>query len=303
MTELFALSLLLAPHPKAAGAIANYYRTQEQQREAAQGSRLRVQSIDIQTLSPAALSREPSSTLQLPLTGQVLLSDGRTLTVSGVLDVRITDPTPPPPPPGPMLLAIIREGSTAPLTQGTAGETLVAVGEGLGTDGRLRIANLVAETLSWRPGAISFRVPDPGQRPVTGPVELFAYEQNRWVLKSTLSAFTLQPRSGPLPNPPGEVRPVDVEGYEDEAGRRIDTVAVNRPLVIVGSGFGREKGRVLINKHLVPVSLWTDTRIVTVSGPFSDGTSAAWVDVMTADDRGAGPFRGPRIVGPALVGG
>lgn len=82
----------------------------------------------------------------------------------------------------PLLYAVIRPGSTAPVTSAAAGEPLVLLGENLPPNGTVYIAQREATVTSRTPTAYQIRVPsdlnpaDP--RPLKGAVDLFV--GNQW---------------------------------------------------------------------------------------------------------------------------
>lgn len=203
----------------------------------------------------------------IPVSSKALLPDGRSLTVTGTLTGTLdTVPVPVPPP-------LTRLGSLRDAVTGTAvvtavpGQRLALVGETLigGTYQRITVGGEIGPIGKVAATRLEFVVP----AVPAGPTEVLLYwlEGGGWVLKGKLPLVIGSGQPGPVPVPVPATDAFHVDGYEDERGQRTDRLIINRPMSVVGTGFGSQPGKLWTGSSWLPIHRWTDTRIDTESGP------------------------------------
>jgi len=205
--------------------------------------------------------------VQIPITGSATDSEGRRYTFNGTVTLTLEDP---PPPPVPVIVGTRLAGGTQFISETISGTALELVGAGLPTTGQLRltVGDKTAVVRSWTPTLVQFTAPAVTV-PFTGPTKVWQQISNTWTLIAQGPSLTLKPGVAEVPVLPRVDRFLAADGTTPNA------VTINQPIVIQGSGFGAEKGRVLVNWAEVPVTLWTDTKIVTTAGDRITGRDPA----------------------------
>lgn len=162
---------------------------------------------------PPQASAAPSaaSSYDVPISGSVLDSIGRRLTISGTVHLELAEPTPVPipvpvPPTGITFGGIV-DSFGAPVTQATAGKVLFLKGAGFPMTSdvppvspsslRLSIADHSLIVSAWTHTSVMFAIPntwtDTMTAPVTGPFSVWRQQAGTWTLMGKGGSLTILP--------------------------------------------------------------------------------------------------------------
>jgi hypothetical protein len=272
---LIALTLLTAQPKDAERA-----RTQSNRRTRAE----RKAEVPVPPPAPGA-----SSAVQIPVTGSAVDPTGRKYTFSGIVTLTLED-APTPPVTVPTITGVRAPGSTAFVTEALSGASLELVGTGLPTGGQLRltVGGLTAVVKQWTPTAVSFTAPLVAA-PLTGPTVIYAQINNTWTPQATGPKLTIKPATVEVPALPRVDRFLALDGTAPDAFQ------IHQPVLLQGTGFGAQKGRVLVNWLETTVLSWSPTEIKTTAGDGTDPDGTQWQILCPAGWLHA---RGPRITMP-----
>lgn len=250
---LIALSLLAAPAA-----------TQEQvQAESARQDAARAEQTEVLLQQRAGATE----TLQVPVTGQAIDSQGRTVTVSGVLSVVIAIPEPV----GPQVQRVTDAATGQPAFELSPGQRLVIEGRNLlqpGTTARVHIAGRLAAGTTWANTRIEVTVP-PVATLYRGPVQVLWRIDGVWTVVAALDGFTLSPGPPPPPPPPPpdptipQVLPIiqpTLYGLKDALGRPLSEVKPGDRVIAPGAFLGLS-GRLWWGVVEVEPLAWSDTAV------------------------------------------
>jgi hypothetical protein len=270
---LIALTLLTAQPKDAERA-----RTQSNRRTRSE----RKAEVPVPPPAPAA-----SSAVQIPVTGSAVDPTGRKFTFSGIVTLTLEDP---PPPLVPTISGIRIPGTTAFVTEAISGASLELVGAGLPATGllRLTVGDKIATVRQWTPTLVQFTAPSVTTA-FTGVTKIYAQINNNWTLVATGPSLTLRPGSVEVPALPR------VDRFLALGGTAPDAFQIHQPVVLQGSGFGAQKGRVLVNWLEVPVAAWSETQIQATAGDGTDPDGTQWQILCPA---GWLHVRGPSVTMP-----
>jgi hypothetical protein len=228
-----------------------------------------------------------SSAVQIPVTGSAVDPTGRKFTFSGIVTLTLEDP---PPPLVPTISGIRIPGSTSFVTEAISGATLELVGAGLPATGllRLTVGDKIATVRQWSPTVVQFTAPAV-TAPVTGATVIYAQINNTWTVVARGPSFTLRPGVVEVPTLPR------VDRFLALGGTAPDAFTIHQPVVLQGTGFGAQQGRVLVNWLEVPVQSWSEAQIQTTAGDGTDPDGTQWQILCPA---GWLHVRGPKVVMP-----
>jgi hypothetical protein len=272
---LIALTLLTAQAKDAERA-----RTQSNRRTRAE----RKAEVPVPPAVPGA-----SSAVQIPVTGSAVDPAGRKYTFSGIVTLTLED-APTPPVTVPTITGVRAPGATTFVTEALSGAPLELVGAGLPATGilRLTVGGLTAVVKQWTPTVVSFNAPLVAA-PLTGVTKIYAQINNNWTLVATGPNLTIRPGSVEVPTLPR------VDRFLALGGTAPDAFTIHQSVLLQGSGFGAQKGRVLVNWLEVPVQSWSEAQIQTTAGDGTDPDGTQWQILCPA---GWLHVRGPKVVMP-----
>lgn len=228
-----------------------------------------------------------SSAVQIPVTGSAVDATGRKYTFSGIVTLTLEDA---PPPLVPTITGVRVPGGTTLVTEAVASLPLELVGTGLPTTGQLRltIGDRTAFVRQWTPTVVFFNSPV-GTLPFTGQVTIWQQVNNQWTVVARGPFLTLKSGLTEVPTLPR------VDRFLALGGVPADAFTIHQPVVLQGTGFGAQKGRVMVNWLETPVLSWSPTQIQTTTGDGTDSDGTQW-QILTPS--GWLHVRGPKIVMP-----
>jgi len=159
---------------------------------------------------PPQGSAAPSaaSSYDVPISGSVLDSIGRRLTISGTVHLELAEPSPVPvPPPVGITFGGIVDSFGTPVTQATAGKVLFLKGAGFPMTSdvppvspsslRLSIADHSLIVSAWTHTSVMFSIPntfsDTLTAPVTGKFSVWRQQAGQWQLLGSGGTLTILP--------------------------------------------------------------------------------------------------------------